>query len=780
MENRIRISVRNLIEFSMRSGDIDDSYISQDRAVMGIRAHQKLQEEYPGDYRAEISLKADTIVGGVVFAVEGRVDGIIYEDDKVIIDEIKSTTRPLVDLEEDSNPLHWAQAKCYAYFYSIEEDIEEIGVQLSYYNIDEDKILRFRKLYSQAQLWEFYEGLLQKYLVFSRKLIQFREERNASSHSLEFPFKIYRKGQRKMAVAVYQTIMDKKNLFLEAPTGIGKTMSAAFPSIKAMGEKLAEKIFYLTARGTTKEAAFGALKIMADQGLRIKAVNLNAKERICINKEIKCNPQSCPYAKGHFDRVNQAILEIMDYEDLMDEEKVKEYSLKHQVCPFELQLDLATYASFIVCDYNYAFNPSVYLRRFFDSPTEDYVFLVDEAHNLIDRGRDMYSASLSLSDFLDRIESFHGNYQNIRRTIQKILSQLESFRKPMGKKEELVMEDPPEKLIKSLAILSKELDPFLGKEKNHKDYEEILQFYFKIQAFRRISQLYSESYRCLFYMEEGKISCKLLCIDLAEHFSQLFKRARSSVLFSATLSPMDYYIDSLTREKPYRLHLDSPFNEDNLSLTVMAAVSTRYRDRSRTLEDLVKSIESFTQAKSGNYLIFFPSYRYMLDAYKLYEDRNFGETVVQAPAMSEKSRAEFLDAFEFGGSKVGFAVLGGIFAEGIDLVGNSLIGVAIVSVGLPGFGLERNTIRDYYDIKSGIGYDYAYKFPGMNKVLQAAGRVIRTEDDRGAVLLIDDRFTDHQYREIMPSHWSQIVNLYDIDSLKERLNVFWHRKSIEK
>ena len=768
---KIRISVRNLIEFVMRSGDIDDSYVSQDRMIQGIRAHQKLQSEYGDNYKAEYKLVNVTSYGGMDFHVEGRADGVLEEDGTVLIDEIKSTTRDLDSLED--RPIHWAQAKCYAYFYALDKSFDEIGVQLSYYNIEEEDSKRFRACFTLEELKEFYEDILLSYLDFSEKLVRYRDERNASIVGVDFPF-AYRKGQREMSIAVYQAIDDEVNLFCQAPTGIGKTMSTIFPSIKSMNAGKIDKIFYLTARSTTKTQANSALGILIDKGLSIKSIVFTAKEKVCINDKVKCNPRECPYAKGHFDRVNKAIIDILENEQVIDYDILVRYSKKHKVCPFEYQLDLGIYTDMVVCDYNYVFDPQVYLRRFFDNPMEDYIFLVDEAHNLLDRGREMFSAELSAKKFLHILEDFTGDYIQIRKLISRVLSKIEAYRQYM-EDEFLVMEDQPEDLIDILKGLMSRLDPFLAREKDHEKYDDILDLYFKINAFTRISELYDQGYRTIFGLDEDDlIVFKMLCIDTSEKFQSILETARSGVFFSATLTPMDFYKNLFGGgNKDYRYHLDSPFDQEKLFLAGLA-ISTKYKQRKATSTSICQAIGQVVRKKEGNYLVFFPSYNYMDGIYQEFTRTNPDiNTTIQARRMSEGDRTDFIKEFEASESLLGFAVLGGVFSEGIDLPGDSLIGAIIVSVGLPGLSKERNVIRDYFNQGNYKGFEYAYMYPGMNKVLQAAGRVIRTEDDKGIVVLIDDRYMERSYRKLMPKHWNHIRNYYESQSLEEDLEEFW-------
>lgn len=776
MENTIRISVRNLIEFVMRSGDIDNTFYSNARAVDGIKAHQKVQKSYGPEYHPEYYLKNETVVGGMVFCVEGRADGVWIEEEVVTIDEIKSTTRDLGELNEESNALHWAQAMCYAYFYGIHHRQEQMRIQITYFHLESEERKILRKTMTIEELWHFYESLLQKYLDFSLLLAEHRSKRDRSIEILKFPYPTYRAGQRDLSVATYQTIREHKVLFADAPTGVGKTMSTLFPALKSMPEGHIDKIFYLTARSTTKQICNDALVRLMEGGLCIQSVTITAKDKICINDEVRCNPVDCPYAKGHFDRVNEALMVAIETLNRMDQTEIEQIARQYRVCPFELSLDLATYADVVIGDYNYAFDPLVYLRRFFDSSMLSFVFLVDEAHNLVDRGREMFSKTLSRKSFTDiaMLLSTAAD-KKLKKSIERIADHLESYQaKFKENKMEAVVEEPIE-LYGPLKSLQHILEGFLVGEKDHPLYESITELYFVVNAFLKISEEYSESYRTLVWADdEGDLFLKLCCINTGPTFMKILERASATVFFSATLTPMEFYKRLLGGdENSYKIHIASPFQKKNLSLSVLANISTKYRDREYSLADIAEAIHHFINQREGNYFVFFPSYQYLTKVLDVYEASYDEEILVQTPGMTENERAEMLKKFTGDSNRVAFNVLGGVFSEGIDLVGERLIGTVIVSVGLPGLSFERNVIRAFFDEEWGVGFEYAYMYPGMNKVLQAAGRVIRTEQDRGAVLLIDERFSLKRYRDIMPIHWSHIENYYSVDRLKSSLEDFW-------
>lgn len=763
--DKIRISVRGLIEFVMRSGDIDNRFRTMNSLKEGQRIHKRLQKEYGLHFISEVRLIREEVVEGVLFQVEGRADGVYHKGTDVLIDEIKSTTRNLEELTEKSNPLHWAQAMCYGYFYGRDHSLEKIKIRLTYYQIDTEEVKRLEREFEIKTLEEFYSGLLRSYLNFSKKIIAFRKIRNEGIERLQFPFIQYRKGQRKLAVGCFQAIKEGKDLLVEAPTGIGKTMSTLFPAVKTMGEDYIDKIFYLTARSTTKEAANKALYHLTDRGLRIKSITLTAKEKICLNNEVKCNPEDCPFAKGHFDRVNDAILEIYEEEDLLHVETILDYAKKHKVCPMEFQLDLSIYSDVVICDYNYVFDPQIYLRRFFENNLDRYVFLVDEAHNLVDRGRNMYSAAIE-KEKIEEILRTDGEDKTLL-TILKSLHFLEEHIEEeisKGPKEVYISASYKEELMKTVQICLKNMEKFLAKERDHELYEKIMDLYFDLNHFVKISDFYDTDFKTVAHIEEDKGFYEIKCLDTSRIFKSILTRAVSSIFFSATLTPTAFYGELFGAEDYYTLRLPSPFPEENFKLGVLP-LSTRYVDREKNYGEITLALEKFTEDE-GNFMLFFPSYHFMKEIY--YRFRKDPRKVIQESSMSERQRDEFLKEFTTESSIIAFAVLGGVFSEGIDLIGERLNAAAIVSVGLPGVGLDTKLIRDYFQEKEGKGFEYAFLYPGMNKVFQAAGRVIRTPEDKGSVLLIDDRFLTAQYRKLFPLHWNtikRINNIHEIEKL---------------
>lgn len=769
--NMIEISVKELIAFVLRSGDIDQRFsaTSQTRAMDGIKAHQAVQKEYTIFDRAEVFFKDTTDMADITFHVQGRADGVLKTDTGYAIDEIKSTDHPMKEIVGALTELHWAQAKCYGYFLAKQMPLDAIDIQLTYYHIETKEIKRFKKTFDFEDLQDFYFDVLSRYVKITKWRLAHLEERRDTLQALSFPFASYRKGQRELAEAVYTSILRRHHLFVEAPTGIGKTVSTLFPMLKAMGEGHLEQAFYLTARSTQKAVALRTLGSLQRRGAKLISLEITAKEKICLNDKVSCNPKDCPYAKGHYDRINDALLEILKEAEMLDADEIQEAAEKYRVCPFELSLDLALFSDCIVCDYNYVFHPQMYLRRFFDMKIRPYGFLIDEAHNLIDRGRDMYTAHLDGNLFNDVIGVLPEEYSFVMKSMFKVMKKLDVLF--VGDQKHTV-ETYPDDFYYPLRKVMKDVEVYLAKEGEREEYDMVLEFYFALHRFTGILERYTDGFTTI--VDPVEYTLTLFCLDTSEVLREAIMRARTAVFFSATLSPLHFYKRMLGgREESFVLQLASPFPQEKLWLGEMP-LSTRYKDRGRTVPEIARALAAFTTAKPGNYLLFFPSYAYLNQVQSEYEQLcPDQEIVVQEPGLSEDARQKFLGQFTTQSTKVGFCVLGGVFSEGIDLIGDRLIGAAVVSVGIPGISYERDRIRDYFEHKEGAGYLYAYVYPGLVKVLQAAGRVIRTEVDRGAVLLVDDRYEKDPYPALYPPHWTGLHGV-SLEALPVELDEFWN------
>lgn len=762
--NEVKISVRNLIEFIKRSGDIDRRFYSNARAVAGIRAHQKIQKEYSENYRAEVFLRTKENIDEITFIVEGRADGI-DESKEVTIDEIKSTTRDLDELEKEENIMHWSQAKCYGYIYAKEHELDNINIMLTYFQLETEEVKKIVKKFSFRELRDFFISTLMEYLEFSKRIVEWEKIRNDSIKLMKFPFKNYRKGQRELAVSVYNTIADDQKLFVEAPTGIGKSMSTIFPTIKAIGENKIDKAFYLVARSTGKNAARDALDKLQNKNLKLKTAIVTAKDKICINDEVKCNPKDCPYAKGHFDRVNDAIIDIFDSCDKFDKENIEKFAKLHMVCPFEYQLDLLDFSDFITCDYNYVFDPTVYLKRFFENALTKFAVLVDEAHNLLERGRDMYSAEFSINDLYIIEEIVPKKRKNVHRHIKFAIEEFEKLNKNTH-----YIYEAFEKLNYQVEKIIFSMNKFLTEDKDVENYEEALDVYFTLFKYIKIYEYYNEDFVSI--REEDKV--KIMCLDISSIFKSILKVPVASIFFSATLTPIKYYGNLLgADEDSYYYKIESPFDPNNLLVLRNEKISTVYRDREDSVGIIVNNLVEFSKG-GGNYIFFFPSYAYMRNVYNEYQkyDR---DAIIQESSMNEDEREEFLNLFTFSSDTRAFAVMGGVFSEGIDLIGKRLVGAAVITCGIPGISFERNILKTHFDKKYNRGYEYAYIYPGMIKVVQSAGRVIRTSDDRGKILLIDQRFSKAPYRDLMPKTWNikNYTNIIELNRLIDSFEKNW-------
>ena len=781
----IRISVRNLVEFILREGNIDNRTgggQDPENMQMGSRIHRKIQRQMGSDYQAEVPLKTEIVCDGFTLKIEGRADGLIYTKEQVMVDEIKGVLRELDRVQEPAG-IHLAQAKCYASMVAEQEGLDEIGVQMTYCQMETEEVKRFQYSYQSNELKVWFDEVIRQYEKWAKFQIEWRKARNASIKGIEFPFP-YRKGQRDLAVSVYRTILRKKKLFIQAPTGVGKTISTVFPAVKAVGEELGEKIFYLTAKTITRTVAEQAFETLREQNLKFKVITLTAKEKICFCEETSCNPDDCPYAKGHFDRVNDAVYELLMQEDVMSREVLESQARKHKVCPFEMALDVSTWVDGVICDYNYVFDPDARLRRFFaEGGVGGYLFLIDEAHNLVERGRQMYSAELCKEDFLAVKKLVKGEAPRFAKRLEACNKILLAMKKECENYK--VLDNISHFGIQLMNVLS-ETDRYLEECVDKEVRETVLDFYFQVRSFLNIYDGLDENYVVYTeYQEDGRFVLKLFCVNPAANLQKCLDKGNSAVFFSATLLPIQYYKRLLSTEKDnYAVYIDSSFDTKKRLLMNGVDVSTRYTMRSREMyQRYATYIFRVVKAKMGNYLIFFPSYRFMEDVYQeftqlLASNEEEMELVIQQKHMDEEERENFLRAFEMGREKslIGFGVLGGIFSEGIDLTNEKLIGTLIIGTGLPQVCNEREILKSYFDQKGLYGFDYAYRYPGMNKVLQAAGRVIRTEDDRGVILLLDERFQREKGKEIFPKEWADCERCR-LDIVEEKIRLFWEKQT---
>lgn len=801
----IKISVRNLVEFILREGDIDNRHgktASPEAMQEGSRIHRKIQKRMGSNYHAEVPLKLSIEEEDYRLVVEGRADGIqidspgerevtfadnfnhmdIEDTMKVTIDEIKGVYMNLRMLD-DAIGVHKAQAMCYAYIYALQHELRKISVQMSYCNLDTRDMRYFHYDYTFEELSEWFDRLIGEYKKWADFQFAWRKLRQASIKKIEFPYE-YRTGQKELASDVYRTISRKKNLFIQAPTGVGKTISTIFPAVKAVGENLGDKIFYLTAKTITGTVAKESFELLRKNGYQAKVIQITAKEKLCKCEEMECNPVHCPYAKGHYDRVNDAVFNLLQKEDVFTRDVLLEQAEIYQVCPFEMCLDTATWVDNIICDYNYVFDPNVYLKRFFSEGIRgDYIFLVDEAHNLVERSREMYSASIYKEDFLAVKKLLHHQQPKIEQELNKCNKILLEYKREC---EKYVIYENAGNLLLSLMQLATDMDEFLQKTLEFPERKTVLDFYMNLRNFISIYELVDEHY--VIYSEhetDGRFKLKLYCVDPSKNLQERIDKGNATIFFSATLLPINYYKSLLSTKKDnYAVYAETAFSEKQRLLLLGNDVSSKYTRRNQSeFERIAFYLLKTAQAKKGNYMAFFPSYKMMEQIHDVFSVISEGkvESLCQQTGMREEEREEFLAVFSEENSKerevslVAFCVMGGIFGEGIDLKNEQLIGAVIVGTGIAQISNEREILMNYYEVHNGAGFDYAYRYPGMNKVLQAAGRVIRTVEDIGIIELLDDRFLQNDYLNLFPREWKERT-VCRLETVETHLNEFWASK----
>ncbi len=806
------VSVRELVEFALRRGDLggERDFVGPSRALAGIRGHQKIQRSRPPGYQKEVPLAHEVVDDGFSLRIQGRIDGLLTDSTPPLVEEIKTLQGRW---DGTANPLHWAQARIYGFLYSRERALERLALRLTYLHLETGEVTEFNEDCTFPELSAFFQNAVSVYLGWVRDRFHWCQQRDESIRNLGFTFPSYRPGQRELAVAAYRTLARGGRLFLEAPTGIGKTVSVLFPAVKALGEAKLERLFYLTARTIGRAVAEKAFNDLRQAGARLRTLTLTAREKICVQQGHPCDPQTCPLALGYYDRNKPAMRAALAQGDIT-RQVLETVGRQHQVCPFELSLDLSVWVDAIVCDYNYVFDPKVYLRRHFDEETGDYAFLVDEAHNLVDRGRDMFSAELDGREIRETRKAIREALPRCARALQKLSAamrkaggstasapepveptdpalELNLFPQPEAAGEQPVAapamvsasgpairtsKEFPDDLLPALDDALKEAEAWLVRNETAEFRETLLELYFRLFSFRRTAELYDERYVTILERDRWSVQVRLFCLDPSFLLRQALGRGRAAVFFSATLTPIDYYRDLLggSPEDPV-LQLPSPFPPANLAVLVQDRIRTHFKARAGTLADVGQAIGTAVAGRRGNYLVYCPSYQYLNAVQEQFRQLYPATRVLlQRPGMSEAEREEFLAAFQEAHAEtlVGFAVLGGVFGEGIDLVGERLIGAIIVGVGLPQLCIERDLIRDYFQARSGAGFDYAYTFPGMNRVLQATGRVIRSDTDRGVVLLVDARFGETRYQRLLPPWW-RTARVRSANALEAALNQFW-------
>ena len=778
MVKELVLSVHQLVDFLLRSGDIDNRVFNSSSMQEGSRIHSSFQESQGSDYWSEYPLRRIIEVNGVNVTLEGRADGIIKKKNgDYLIDEIKSTVADLQTFRDENLEWHLGQAKCYAYMFAKEQKLNNIDIRLVYIKQGKEKD-RMNDYYSCSigELEDYVINLIEDYLSFYQIVETNAEKRNNSIKNLKFPFPKYRSGQKELAKYAYSIAKNGGKLFVEAPTGIGKTMSTLFPFIKYLGEDEKAKIFYLTAKSSGKESAYQAIEYLKkESNLELNDIIITAKEKICFCKEGACNPDECPYAKGYYSKIQSVLrYSILNY-STFDYDTITQIAMENMICPFEFELDLSLFCDVVVCDYNYLFDPLSYMKRYFDEDASHFLALIDEAHNLVDRSRDMYSSSISFKTLKEAKQSLRViKTAKIKKHLTKIknlfIDLIDNYEYGETLFDTLTFEQHK--------VFTAFLDAYTDVSKDHNDEisKELTTFYLEVNRFMRIYELFDEDiYRMFVRKEEDNISINLFCVDASHFLKETVNAIKGAVYFSATLSPIEYYIDTLggNNDEDGYLLLPSPFPQENFKLMVAPKVSIKYVNRESSYPLVAEYIKEFVTNKIGNYFIYSPSYEYM-ERLKEYIDID-ADVYYQERDMLEREKVSFLENFLPNPTRttLGFLVLGGAFGEGVDLISDRLIGAVVIGIGLPKINFESDLIANYYKEKGFKGHDYAYTNPGMNKVMQAVGRVIRSETDKGAALLIDERYLYRNYQALFRSEWSQYEVVLYSDEVRDILQKFF-------
>ncbi|MFU8785608.1 MAG: helicase C-terminal domain-containing protein [Candidatus Izemoplasmataceae bacterium] len=777
---KIRISAKDLVTFSYASGDLSNQTKLRNAQLIGTKLHMKRQATYLEDEHKEVFLETFFPYEDFEYHVSGRMDGLLKRDNTVIIEEIKSTETDLSLIEETTFPAHLMQAKIYGYIYCLNHNLKSITLWLTYIHTETEAIKTFTKRMRFDQLKKAFTESIVKYTQWQKIYQEHQFNKMKSLEGLSFPFDAFREGQYHFMGAVYQTLMKEDILYATAPTGIGKTIGAIFSGLKTLSNDK-EKLFYLTAKNAGKTIAVETVETLKANGLKIKAITLNSKENMCLMDEVDCDPEICPYAKGFYNRLKGGLEDIFVHDDVYDAKLIKAYGELHTICPHEFALEISNYSDIIICDYNYVFDPRIKLIRYFEDDYYTPKLLIDEAHNLVDRSRSMYSSTITLNEIKTLLTTIEGFKPSPKRTINQLLQTMENLinTHDIIKTQFYVDEHIDPILLNQTHVLMNKLDELLQTYKKHPLRKDIRNAYFLLVQFIRISEYYTDAFRFTIETSGDDVCFNIVCFDASKPVKEIIdSRAKGTTLFSATLNPVDYYASLLTQGVGVKFEVPSPFDPSRLGLMIDVSTSTKYRDRNLSITKIIDTIYAMLEGKKGNYIVFFPSYQYMNMVLEQFDASGY-TLMVQNKEMNLFEREDFLTSFKETGtdSKILFSVLGGSFSEGIDYIGDMLSGVLVVGVALPQFNVMNELLKDYYNSKGYNGFDYAYTYPGMNKVIQAVGRVIRTKEDAGIAILFDSRYQLAKYKALFPSHWKQAAFITEDDYISDSIEKFW--KSIK-
>lgn len=769
-----KIAVRELAYFICQSGSLTKEFFSNSDMLRGQRAHDYLQEKYNDESEAEVYIKQEINYLGINYLLHGFIDGLLNIDNELILEEIKSTTKELDEIDIDYHKEHLAQLKIYGYLYSLQNDLTKIHLRLTYISVVDYETKSFDSYFDFDELEEFTLNTLEEYIKFINLLDAAKENKNKTIEDIKFPFKEMRQGQKNLMKACYKAAENDEILYVIAPTGIGKTMATLFSTLKAL--KPNEKLFYLTAKGSGKNAPINAISLLSKNGLKIKSIDITAKQKICNLKSKSCDPEKCPYAKGYFDRLRVATMDAIKNYDVYDRKTLSEISNKHKICAFEFSIYLSYYCDIVIADYNYIFDPVARLTAY-DDDTYNLRVLVDEAHNLISRSKEMFSCYIEEEDIKGIRKLLTGLKPSIRTECNLVLEIFNKYRDQITDGAIYCDTKPNLELDVALKKIVNRIDDILEKNENKiKEKDELLDYYYKVLSFVNTSEIFSESHRHLARIDKDSVSVEYYCLDASSFLLETIRQyVKSIVFFSATLYPIEYHANLLTKGEGKYLELKSPFDPNNLDLIINNSVSTKYKDRKESIDSIVEAIEILTKTKEGNHIVFFPSYQYLQMVLDSLDDIE-SEIIVQKPNLTDDEKDEIIKKFsDHTTNKLGLFVMGGAFSEGVDLIGDSLSGVIIVGVGLPMICDENNILKEYFEEIFNEGFDYAYTYPGFTKVIQAVGRLIRTDTDRGAAILIDTRFTYSKYLTLMPPHWNNKKIINNSYQLKKELENFYNK-----
>ncbi|MGY4664341.1 DNA excision repair protein ERCC-2 [Pseudomonas chlororaphis] len=746
-----RIAVRALCEFTAKVGDLDLRFTPSPTALEGIQGHRTVAARRSANYRSEVSLEGS--FGAL--SVKGRADG--YDPDANLLEEVKTYRGDLERMPANHRQLHWAQAKIYGWLLCQQLQLSSIRLALVYFDILSERETSLVEEHEAEALEQFFNQQCSLFLQWAEQELAHRHARDQAMAALVFPHSDFRPGQRSLAESVYKAVSTGRCLMAQAPTGIGKTLGTVFPMLKAMPGQQLDKLFFLTAKTPGRKLALDAAEVLFERspGLPLRVLELVARDKACEHPELACHGESCPLAKGFYDRL-PAARQAASQRSLLDQQALREIALAHGLCPYYLSQEMARWSDLLVADYNYYFDFSALLFGLAQANQWKVAALVDEAHNLVERGRSMYSASLDQYQ-LNTVRQ--AAPEALKKPLQRLNREWNALHKEQLRPYQ-AYDQAPAPLLKALSLCISAIGDYLGDHPQGLD-SRLQGFYFDALQFARVAELFDEQF--LFDISKRELNARrslsVLCLRNvvpAGFLAPRLSAARSTVLFSATLNPWHYYRDLLgLPETTVWVDVESPFSAAQLDVHIVSRISTRFAHRQASLAPIVELIASQFRQRPGNYLAFFSSFDYLQQVASLLAQQHPDIPLwQQSRGMDEGQRQGFLERFDVDGQGVGFAVLGGAFGEGIDLPGSRLIGAFIATLGLAQLNPVNEQLKQRMAAIFGAGYDYTYLYPGLQKVVQAAGRVIRSQQDRGVVMLIDDRFAEPRVRQLLPGWWS--------------------------